>query len=64
MFSLIQEYQGPYYKKNTEDPGYLDKVGDLPSRSYYKGLSYRTSESQNDSKGLRKYRNYASGEIV
>jgi hypothetical protein len=51
-------------KKNTKDPGYLDKIGDLPDRSYYKGLSYRASESRNDSKGPRKYKNCVSSEII
>jgi hypothetical protein len=50
--------------KNIKDLGYLDKIGDLPDRSYYKGLSYRALESRNDSKGPRKYRNYASSEII
>jgi hypothetical protein len=50
--------------KNTKDLGYLDKIGYLPGRSYYKGLFYRASESQNDSKGPKKYRNYISGKIV
>jgi hypothetical protein len=45
MFSLIWEYQGSYYKKDTKDLGYLDKIGDLLDRSYYKRLSYGALES-------------------
>jgi hypothetical protein len=64
MFSFMWEYQGSYYKKDTEDLGYLDRVGDLPGRSYYKGLFYEASESRKDFKGPRRYRNYAFGKIV
>jgi hypothetical protein len=64
MFSPIWEYQGSYYKKNTKNLGYLDKIGDLSDRFYYKGLSYRALELQNDSEGPRRYRGCVYSEIV
>jgi hypothetical protein len=62
--ALYKNIKDLIIKKNTKDLGYLDKVGDLPGGSYYKGLSYRTLESRNDSKDPRRYKSYVSGKII